>query len=77
MSPSTNIRSGSTSSKETLYIVPPNSTTSPYLSKYDLDNIRNHIKAMTDKHHSYMKAVNEHISDIVEILSGTSSKTYK
>ena len=65
MSTSTSIRSGSTSSKETLYIVHPDSTNSPYLSKSDLENIRNYIKAMTDKHHSYMKAVNDHISDII------------
>ena len=77
MSPSTNTRSRSTYSREILYIVPPNSTTSPYLSKSDLDNIHNYIKAMTDKHHSYMKALNEHISDIIEVLSDTSSKAYK
>ena len=77
MSPSTKTLSGSTFSREIIYIVPPNSTTSPYLSKSDLDNIHNYIKAMTDKHHSYMKALNDHISDIIEKLSDTSSKTYK
>ena len=75
MSPSTNTRSGSTSSKETFAISPPTSTTSPYLSKYDLDNIQNYIKAMTDKHHSYMKALNDHISDIIAKLSNTSFNT--
>ena len=30
---------------------------------------------MTDKHQSYMKALNDHISDIIDILSDTSSNT--
>ena len=77
MSPSTNTRSGSTSSIEILSVFTPNSHTSPYLSKSELDNIHNHIKAMTDKYHSYMKALNKHISDIISKLSDTSSKTYK
>ena len=51
--------------KESLAIVPNTSPTSPSLSKYDIDNIKNDIKdmtAMTDKHHSDMKNLNEHIS---------------
>ena len=77
MSTSKSIRSGSISSKETLYIVHPNYNTSPYLSKYDLDNTQNYIKYMTDKHHSYMKALNDHISGIIAKLSDTSSNTDK
>ena len=62
MYPPTNTHSVSKVPKETLAIVPPTSPTSPYLSKYDPYNIHNDIKAMTDKHHSDMKALNNHIS---------------
>ena len=72
---SANTRSGSTASKETLDIVPTNSPTWPYLSKYDLYNIHNGIKYMTDKHYSDMKALNDHTSSMLEKLTGTSSKT--
>ena len=60
-----------------LDIVPPNSTTSNYLSKSDLDNIHNGIKAMTDKHHSDMKTLSYHIYAMLEKLTDTSSKTDK
>ena len=43
MSPSTNTQFVSTATKETLAILPPKSPTSPYLPKYDLDNIHNYI----------------------------------
>ena len=48
MSPSTNTRSGSIASKETLSIVPLTYPTSHYLSKYDLNNIQNDIKTMIE-----------------------------
>ena len=65
MSPSTNTRSGFTASKETLATVPTNYTTSTCLSTSDLKKIHNDIKSITDKHHSDMKALNDHISDII------------
>ena len=65
MSPSTNTRSGFTDSKETISTVPTNYTTSTCLSTSDLENIHNDIKSITDKHHSDMKALNDHISDII------------
>ena len=77
MSPSDNTRSGSTSSKETLDIVPTTSPTSPYLSKYDLENIQNDIKSMTDKHHSDMKTLNDHIYAMLKNITDTISNTDK
>ena len=61
-------------------IFPATSPTSPFLSKSDLYSIHNDIKsitAMTDKHHSNMKTLNEHISDMLTKLTNTSSNTYK
>ena len=75
MSPYKNTRSGYTASNETLDIVPPTSPTSPYLSTYDLSNIHNFIKSMTEKHYFYMKALNHHISAMLAKLTDTSSKT--
>ena len=75
MSPSRNTRSGSTSSKETLDIVPTISSTSHSPSKSDPDNIHNDIKAMTEKHHSDVKNLNKHISNMLAKLTNTSSKT--
>ena len=77
MSPSTNTCSGYTASKETLALVPPTSPTSPYLSKYYLDNIHNDIKAMTERHHYDTKSLNYHISSMLAKLTDTSSKTDK
>ena len=77
MYPYTNTRYASTASKETLAIVPPTYPTSPYLSKSDLNNIYNDIKAMTDKHHYDMKSLNDHISAMLEKRTRTSSKTDK
>ena len=77
MSPSTNTRSGSTASKEKLDIVHPTSPTSTYLSKSNLKNIHNYIKAMTDKHHIDMKYLNDQISDMLVKLTDTSSKIDK
>ena len=77
MYPSTNTRSGSTSSNETLDISPPTYTTSPYLSKYDLNNNHNDIKAVNDKHNSDMKTLNNRISAMITKLTDTSSNTYK
>ena len=62
--------------------------TSPYLTKSDLDKIRNDIKAMIYKHHSDMKAMNNHItymraytndhfSAMIAKLTDKSSKTDK
>ena len=75
MSPSTNRHSGSTSSKETLDIVPPTSPPPPYLSKSYLYNIHNDIKSMTDKQNSAMKALNNHIYSMLATLNDTSYKT--
>ena len=75
--PSVNTRSGSTASKETLYIVPTTSINSLSLLKYNLDNIHNDIKAMTYKHRSDMKTLNENISDMLTKLTYTSSKIDK
>ena len=77
MSPSTNTCSVSTASKETLAIFPNNSLTSLSLSKYDLGNIHNDIKAMTDKHHSDIEDLNEHIYAMIEIITDASSKIDK
>ena len=77
MSPSTNTRSRSKTFKEKLAIFPTTSPTSPSLSKYDLDNIQNDIKSMTDKNNSDMKALNNHNSPMLEKLTDTSSKTDK
>ena len=77
MSPYRNARSSSTASKETLAIFPTTSLTSPSLSKYDLDNIHNDIKAMTEKHHYDTKNMNERISDMIKQLTNTSYKTDK
>ena len=74
---STKTRSGSTASKEKLDIVHPTSPTSTYLSKSNLKNIHNYIKAMTDKHHFDMKYLNDQISDMLVKLTDTSYKIYK
>ena len=84
MYPSTNTWSVPTYSNKTLAIFPPTSPNSPDLKKYDLDNIHADIKASTDKHHSDIKSMNDHISDmkycisfVLEKLTDTSSKTDK
>ena len=77
MSPSANTRSGSTTSKETPDIFPNTSPSLTSLSKSDFDNIHKDIKAMTDKHHSDTKYLNDHISDMLEKLIDTRSKTDK
>ena len=85
MSPSMNTFSVFTASNKTLAIVPP---TSPYLKKYDIGNIHNDIKSMTNKHQSDMKSMNDHITDMradtnnristmLVKLTDTSSKTDK
>ena len=75
MSPSSNMRSRSKTYKETLGIFHTTSTTSPSLSKSDVDNIHNDIKTMTDKHHSDMKTMNYNISFMLTKLTDTNSKT--
>ena len=78
MTPSRNTHYISKIYKESLAIVPATSPNSPYLSKYDLDNIQNDIKAMTartDKHHSDIKTLNEHISAMIKKLTNKSYKT--
>ena len=77
MSTSIKTRSSSISSKETLDIVPTTSPAPPSLSRDDLDNIHNDIKAITEKHHSDMKTQNFHISAMLTKLTNTSSKTDK
>ena len=77
MYPSWNTHSRSIGYKETLAIVPTTSTISPSLSKSDLDNIHNKIKAMTDEHHSDMKTLNDHISTMITKLIDTSSNIDK
>ena len=67
MSPSPNTRSGPTASNKTLAIsplIPPTSPTSPYLTKYDIYNIQTEIKSSNDKHKSYKKSMNNHISEM-------------
>ena len=70
-----NTHSISKSSKETIDIVSTTSPNSLSLSKSDVNNIHNDIKTMTDKHHSDMKTLNEHISDMLTKLTNTSYKT--
>ena len=74
MSPSSNTRSRSKTYKETLGIVPTTSPTSSSISKSYLYNIHNYIKAMTGKHHSDMKTLNDQISDMLTKLTDTTSK---
>ena len=45
------------------------------LSKSDVDKIHNEIKAMTEKNHSDMKTMNDHISSMLTKLIDTSFKT--
>ena len=77
MYPSRNTRSRSTASKESLYIFPKTSPTSPSLSKSDLNNNQNDIKSMTEKHHYDMKTLNDHIYAMLTKVTDTSSKIYK
>ena len=63
--------------QKTLAIVSTTSPTSPYLPKYDRNNIHNDIKFMADKHKSYMKNLNNHISAILAKPTDTSFKTDK
>ena len=82
-----NTQSGLTYSNKTLSIVPPispTSTTLPYPTKSDFDNIHTDIKASNNKYHSDMKAMNDqifernfHISDILAKLTDTISKIDK
>ena len=69
MTPFRNTHSIYKTYKESLAIFPDTSTNSPPLSKSDLKSIHNDIKAMTymtDKHHSDIKTLNEHISVMIK-----------
>ena len=77
MSPFTKKWFGPTASNETLNIIPtipPTSHTSPYLTKSDLENIHTEIKAFNDKHPSDMKSMNNHISDMNDLVSAMLAK---
>ena len=82
MSPSDNTRSGSTSSKETLAIVPDSSFTSTSLPKSDFENLHSKIQTMNDnildvnnKHQSDMKTMNDNITTMLQNLTAANSKT--
>ena len=80
MNPYRNTHSRSNTYNESLYIVPATSPTSPSLPKYDLKNIHSDIiskTTMTDKDHSDMKTLNEHIYDMLTKLTNPRSKTDK
>ena len=71
MSHSANTRSDSTPYNKTIAIVPPITPTyptSPYLTKYLLENIHTSIKTSNNKHHSDMKAMNNYIYDMNDYI---------
>ena len=70
--------------KDSLYIVPATSPTSPSLPKYDFvrlktmnDNIQNYLIYMNNKHQSDMRTMTDSITAILQKLTDGISKTDK